>query len=459
MHTRSSSLCLVAALAGVLTLSVGCGPAPATYGSPVGEPADNTAELERLVEAVEFVSEDGLPGESYTMLAPDAAWSWLGGPRAISIEGEHRRTYVGFATSAGDVTLAQFDHDSEEVVTTVVKEELQPDDHASPAILARPDDRLMVFYCGHRGRWMIYRTSSGAEDINSWGDERGASGHTSAFAGYTYPNAALLEGEGGRRYVFWRGEGHRPMFAFAEPARPWGPAAVLIGGEGVKPYLRTASDGQSTIHIVLSDGHPGEEPTNSIRYLRLSGGEFRRADGTLVGTVEDLPLRLEDADLVYDGVASGVRSWLWDVAFDASGNPVIAYAAFPSEDDHRYRYARWSGEGWVDSEITAAGAWFPEVARGVRRFDPYQSGGMALDHTDPAVVYVSRPVGGVFEIERWTTPDGGGSWISEAVTSGSAHDNVRPVVPLGRVPDGPGLIWMNGDYMDYATYSTSLRMK
>jgi len=459
MNTRNSVLCLAAALAGVLILAGGCGPAPATDGSPVEEAVGTPAESEAVAEPIELVSEDGLPGESYGVLAPDAAWSWLGGPRAVSIEGEHRRTYVGFTTSSGDVTLTQFDHDSGEIVATVVKEQLQPDDHASPALLVRPDNRLMVFYCGHRGRWMIYRTSSGAEDISSWGAERGASGHTSAFAGYTYPNAAVLAGEGGRRYVFWRGDGHRPMFASAEPARPWGAAAVLMEGEGAKPYVRTASDGQSTIHLAFSDGHPGEEPANSIRYLRYSDGEFRRADGTLVGTVENLPLKLEDADLVYDAAASGVRSWLWDIAFDASGSPVIAYAAFPGEDDHRYRYARWSGAAWVDSEITAAGSWFPEVERQVRRFDPYQSGGIALDHTDPGTVYLSRPVGGVFEIERWTTPDGGESWVSEAVTSGSARDNVRPVVPLGHAPGGPELIWMNGTYVDYMSYSTSLRMK
>jgi len=446
-------LCLAAALASVLILTGGCGPAPATGGDPAEEPAGTP------IESVEFITEDGLPGESYGLLAPDAAWSWFGGPRAVFMEGEHRRTYVGFATSTGDVTLAQFDHGSRQTVTTIVKEQLQPDDHASPALLARPDNRLMVFYCGHRGRWMIYRTSAVAEDITSWGAERGASGHTSEFAGYTYPNAALLEGEGGRRYVFWRGEGHLPMFASAEPARSWDAATVLIESAGSKPFIKTASDGRSTIHLAFSDGHPGTEPANSIHYLRYSSGEFRRADGTLVGTVEDLPLKLEDADLVYDAAATGVRSWLWDIAFDSSGNPVIAYAAFPGEDDHRYRYARWNGTEWVDSEITPAGAWFLAAERQNRRFDPYQSGGLALDHTDPAVVYLSRPVNGVFEIERWTTTDGGGSWVSEAVTSGSASDNVRPVVPLDHALDGPGLIWMNGSYLDYTSYSTSLRMK
>jgi hypothetical protein len=175
--------------------------------------------------------------------------------------------------------------------------------------------------------------------------------------------------------------------------------------------------------------------------------------------MEDLPLAFEEVDLVYDAADAGARAWLWDLAFDSSGNPVIAYATFPTEEDHRYRYARWDGTAWIDTELTPAGSWFPTGGERRRYFDPYCSGGIALDHSDPSVVYLSRPVGGVFEIERWTTPDGGRSWSSEAVTSGSASNNVRPLVPLGRAAGGPGLIWMNGPYTDYKRHSTSLRMK
>ncbi|MFH1689213.1 MAG: BNR-4 repeat-containing protein [Candidatus Eisenbacteria bacterium] len=310
------------------------------------------------------------------------------------------------------MALAHFDHDSGEIVSAVVKEQPQQDDHASPAVLVRPDHRLMVFYSGHRGRWMIYRLSANAEDITSWGTEHAASGHTSDYAGYTYPNAAFLTGEDDRRNVFWRGADYLPMFAFSETGMSWSEPAVLV-----------------------------------------------RADGSPVGKMEDLPLTFGDADLVYDAAGAGATAWLWDVAFDASGNPVVAYTAFPHVDDHRYRYARWDGVAWVDTEIAPGGARFPTVEKGRRHFDPYYSGGVALDHTDPSIAYLSRPVSGVFEIERWTTPDGGYSWTSEAVTSGSVHDNVRPLVPIGHAPGGPGLIWMNGSYVDFTTYSTSLRMK
>ncbi len=449
----SSRIVVLSLTAAFLVLLSACGPAP----DPSVEVA---AELVDAPDSsVELLTEDGLPGESYAVLASDGAWSWFGDPRAVFHEGEYRRTYAGFVTSIGDIALVQFDHDSREVSSVVVAEQLQQDDRASPAVLVRPDHRLMVFYSGHRGRWMIYRISVNAEDVTSWGKPHAASGYTSEFSGYTYPNAALLAGEEGRRYVFWQGAESLPMFVSSETGLSWSEAAVLIHGDGEKPYAKMASDGGSTIHFAFTNGHPGDEPANSIYYVCYRNGVFRRADGSSVGTMEELPLGFEDADLVYDAAGAGARAWLWDVAFDPSGNPVIAYAVFPSEEDHRYRYAAWDGAAWVDTEIAPAGGWFPTGPEGRRHFTPYYSGGMALDHSDPSVVYLSRPVHGVFEIERWATPDRGHGWTSEAVTSGSVSDNVRPLVPLGHAPDGPGLIWMNGPYVDPTNYSTALRMK
>lgn len=444
---------MIAVLSGTLGLLGACGPAPETGGEVVEEIAQVPDSR------VELVIEDGLPGESYAVLATDGAWCWFGDPRAVFYRGEHRRTFVGFVTSTGDVTLAHYDHDSKEVASAVVAEHLQEDDHASPAVLVRPDGRLIVFYSGHRGRWMIYRTCTNPEDIASWGKPHAASGHTSEVSGYTYPNAALLAGERDKRYVFWRGTDFLPMFSVTETGLSWSEPVALIRGDGERPYVKVASDGVATIHFAFTNDHPGSEPANSIYYVSYRDSTFRRADGSILGTMEDLPLAFEEMDLVYDAAHAGARAWLWDLAFDSSGNPVIAYVTFPAEEDHRYRYARWDGTAWVDTELTPAGSWFPTGGERHRYFEPYYSGGIALDHSDPSVVYLSRPIGGVFEIERWTTPDGGRSWSSEAVTSGSASNNVRPLVPLGRSVDGPGLLWMNGPYTDYKHYSTSLRMK
>ena len=73
-------------------------------------------------------------------------------------------------------------------------------------------------------------------------------------------------------------------------------------------------------------------------------------------------------------------------------------------------------------------------------------------------MYLSRQINGIFEIEKWVTSDGGANWSSEAITSGSKKNNVRPVVPRNHKPTGIELIWMHGDYVFYTKYDTALKL-
>lgn len=399
------------------------------------------------------------PGGDYPPLTGDGAWSWIADPRAVYYEGEHRRTYVGWVNAQGDIRVASYDHDTGAVTTQTVRKELQRDDHANPALLVRPDGRLVVFYSGHPGRWMIYRVSLWLEDVSGWGDEAAAAPFTSDTRGHTYPAPVRLSRDGGLTYLFWRGPGYDVVFSKSEDGGTWSDAVALFDNGDDRPYAKLAVDGDGAIHLALTDGNPAEVPSNSVYYIRLIGDDLTLADGTLLTDTEDLPLRPSDCEVVYDSVGEGVSAWIWDIAVDADGRPVIVYATFPEEDDHRYRYARWDGRAWSDHEITPAGGWFPTVRRGSQRFSTHYSGGLALDHDDPSVVYLSRDVGGTFEIEKWVTSDGGNSWTSRAITANSAKNNVRPFVPRGGARDGPEVIWMHGDYVDWRNYGTSLRMK
>ena len=89
-------------------------------------------------------------------------------------------------------------------------------------------------------------------------------------------------------------------------------------------------------------------------------------------------------------------------------------------------YARWTGSEWVVHELTAAGGSISDDGK-----EPFYSGGLTLDHEDPSTVYLSRPVDGNYEIETWTTADGGATWTSKPVTAQSGVKNVRPVSPRG----------------------------
>ncbi len=405
------------------------------------------------------------PAEDYPQLASDGAWCWFGDPRGLRFRGIHDRIYAGWVDSNGSIVVSSLDLETGERAEHAVHPAFNRDDHANPSLLVLPDGRLVVFYTSHGSDVsdaMFYRISRQPEEISAWAERQEVGSNTEGPRGYTYPNPVRLSGEGGRIYLFWRGGNFKPSFSFTDDLVTWTPARTLIQSDEettVRPYMKIASDGRDLIHFAFTDGHPRNEPQNSIYYLRYGDGDFTRADGSSVGTMEDLPLVHERADLVYDGRSQGLRSWIWDVAADADGNPVIVYTRLPEESDHRYHYARWNGEEWLDVEITRAGGWFPRTPEDATEPEPHYSGGIVLDHDNPTVVYLSRPVEGVFEIERWQTEDGGESWDSRPITAGSMNDNVRPFVIRGHGNSSPTVLWTeNRYYRHYLEFDSSIRM-
>jgi hypothetical protein len=269
--------------------------------------------------------------------------------------------------------------------------------------------------------------------------------------GYTYSNPFQLTGEQGKIYLCWRGANFEPTLATStDGGLTWSVARTVINNPHQRPYVKYASDGAAKIHLAFTDGHPAEFSNNSIHYASYQDGAYYRADGSLITTSTSLPFAPGQADLVYDAAAGGARAWVWDVATDPAGHPVIVYATFPTTLTHFYRYARWSGTAWLNYTITAAGGYIDGPS------EPYYSGGIELDHANPSIVYLSRQVNGIHQIEKWTTPDGGASWTAVPLTSGSSKKNVRPVVPWGSTSSAMNVIWMYGDYQYFTSFNMAL---
>jgi hypothetical protein len=359
------------------------------------------------------------------------AWCWFADPRAVTTAGV---TFAGWIDGAGDVRVTKLE--GELVTTSLLHTGLGVDDHNNPALLLRSDGRLQVFYSAHGGPQMYFRTS---EDGIRWDAERRLGTNTAGNRGYTYPNPVQLAGENGRVHLFWRGGDWNPAVSTSPDGLAWAPAATLIRAPRQRPYVKVASDGQETIHLAFTDGHPRETAT-SLFYARYTAGAWYRADGRRIAAP---PFTPADADRVYDVTRHHDHAWVHDVAFDADGHPRIVYAVFRSATDHRYRHARWTGSAWEDRQLTPAGGFFDEDGA-----ETQYSGGIVFDHADPDVIYLSRVIGGQWEIERWRGP----AWTHGAVTSGSTEKNVRPFVARG---GGPPL-WMRGAYLNYRRYRTAV---
>jgi len=375
------------------------------------------------------------------------AWCWFGDPRGVH---HNNRTYLGWIDREGDVKVASYDHTSRVRTTTVLRWGLEIDDHDNPSLHVLPGGRLIVFYSRHAGSRMYYRISARAEDVTSWGTEKTIPTNTPGPRGYTYPNPIQLSGEDNRLWLFWRGGNYQPSFArSSDNGRTWSSAQTLIRYPDHRPYIKFTSNKTDKIHFAFTQGHPRNINTN-IYYGYYRRGAFYRANGRRIESMSDLPLSPSQADTVYD---TRSKSWVHDVAFDSSGRPIIVFAAFASESDHRYRYARWTGSAWKWYGITRAGGSISED-----RGEPHYSGGITLDHENPSVVYLSRESNGMHEVETWRTPDGGASWRKSAVTSGSSTKNVRPISPRGLLAfdDDMSVVWMRGRYESFVAYRTDI---
>jgi hypothetical protein len=373
------------------------------------------------------------------------SWCWFADPRAVQLGSA---SFVAWIDWTGAIVVAKYQGAREAVHTTVVGYQAK-DDHSSPSILVEPDKRLTLFWSGHNGPALKFRTTVRPRDISTWGPLQQVHSDLPGGLGFTYPNPELLPAEHNRLYLFWRGPDWGQDYATRTAAGVWSPARPLIENRGQRPYVKVASSAGNTIGLAFTDGHP-RETTTSIYFAAYRAGWLRRAAGRRIVRMGQRPIAPREASLVYNGKAAHASGWVWDVAFDRHRRPVIVYATFPRRGGHKYFYARFNGRRWISHFLTFGG---PTISPGT--IERQYSGGLTLDHRRPSTVYLSRKVHGSFEIERWTTPDGGRRWHQETVVRTPGQNNVRPVVPRG----GPGpirLLWLHGDYISYTRYRTTI---
>jgi hypothetical protein len=398
----------------------------------------------------EAVVRQQIPAATHVATWTHGSWCWFGDPRAVHVVGRYDQTFVGWIDWQGRVTVGAYDA-SFGVIRSHAVGWLFHDDHGSPAIFVEPDKRLTVFYSGHNGSAMYYRTTLRPEDISAWGPVGTVPSHLAGNLGFTYPNPVLLPAESNKLYLFWRGSEWGVDYATRSVDGQWQPARHLIAAPGQRPYVKAASNGYDTIALAFTNGHPRERVT-SVYYTAYRAGWLRGASGRLIAPIDGPSISPQRADVVYNGQASGVSSWVWDLALDPSGRPVILYATFPSPRNHVYWYARWNGQRWVSHFLTYAG---PTISP--TTIEQQYSGGMALDHSNPAIVYLSRKVGAHFEIEKWVTSDGGYRWSHTTVVRQPGNDVLRPVVARGSDGGAMSLLWLRGHYGDYTNYRTSIQ--
>jgi hypothetical protein len=387
-------------------------------------------------------------------LTTDGAWTWFNDPRGLIDDG---KLYTGWINSGGFLSFAR--HDLASGVTATVPlyngQFFQDDDHDNPAILRNSATSFTAFYAPHGGasvRWqdVTINPTSGAmtagtvNTLGAW--SFGGS------SGWTYANPYRLSDDNGaaKTYLFARAPNFNPSYRVRNDATgAWGAAQPLVLNSGQRPYVKYHSNNVDRIGFAFTDGHP-RNVQNNIYYAYLQDGAYFRVDGTKIKDMSAGALTLAEmqgsAGTVYNhtGNPAGDDSWIWDVASDDQGRPVVAYATFLSDTVHEYHWSRWEDGQWHDRRLVRAG---PSIALSG---ETHYSAGIALDPTDPETVYLSYRNAGTWNLQQWKLNDDGESWATQLIANGfgPTDENVRPFVPQNRPADDEMVLWLRGHY-DY----------
>ncbi len=404
--------------------------------------------------------------EDYEQITTDGAWCWFSDPRAIYV---NDLIIGGYVDKEGSIWSFSYDPETQEKQQFKLFDKLDYDDHANPSFLKLDDNRIVSFFSGHGGTTntpIYYRVTERPGDITAWGPLQQVSPKIEGPMGYCYSNAAQLSAENNRIYLYFRGCNFKPNFITTNDLKTWSEPVTFVQDDStnfnVRPYMKATNNGKDKIFFAFTDNHPRNCPTNSIYYAVYKDGKYYKANGSVISDMEKGSVTPGQCDKVYDASIKMEKAWIWDIAYDDKENPVIVYARFSSVlPEHSYWYARWNGNTWENHLITKAGQWFQrnDYNKNNIEYECNYSGGVYLDHQNPDIVYLSRPINDIFEIERWETADNGQHWKTRAITEQSEKDNVRPFVIRDHKNDQPEVLWMyNYQYPNFRAYNSAIRI-
>ena len=427
------------------------------------------------------------------VLTDDGGWCWFESPRAI----QHKHWLLIGSVSSGHTNPTRHGsvellvHNTTTATTTPVTlhAQFELDDHDCPALYYRAVDRCyLATWAKHGTENTRYYRLSQPDDPLHW--QPLLTYVPSESTQITYSNLFYLPAER-LLYDFYRGlhASFKPSYSTsADEGATWQTGNVVIDVPlqfKHRPYVRYASNGVDTVHLIYSEAHP-RDYDNSLYHIYYRAGQLHRSDGTPIAALTAGLSSPDQGTLVYRGDSQHV-AWPTECLL-VGGRLVVAYsvqynsAGLPvgqGGDDIRYRYATLdlqTGQ-WADEHLAYAGC------RLYSNEDDY-SGLVAIEPTQPNLVYIStnaHPLTGDVLLsqadgqrhwELWAgrrqptaASGGGGVWEWQQLTVDSVRDNLRPIRPtlVGGGGEGGGgggevLVWLRGEYRTWIDYTQEIMM-
>ncbi|WP_168442176.1 glycoside hydrolase family 88 protein [Pontiella desulfatans] len=399
-------------------------------------------------------------------VADDGAWTWYNDERVVFHNGVF---YASYVKSDGKTALTAFGlekmpsaHARKEMVLSSRE---QKDDHNNAAFLPLKDGRLLACYGTHNMTKSFYQRKL---TLSQWKEAKASDEQSFEVVetkrGLSYQNLHRVEDENGRIYNFFRGNNFNPHFVFSDDeAESWSKPIQLIriGQGNDRPYIKYASNGRNRIDLLYTDGHPRICTQNNVYHMFYSDGAFRRSDGSVIRTLEELkadPMTPEEGTLVFDGSTPNGRGWVWDLEYDSKGQPFGAFISSPSGQmgtDMRYWTARFSDGRWTCEQIAFAGSnLYPK--------EQHYAGGIALHPENDQEIIIAAdvfPDSGkplpkrVYQLFKGSKTSRGWTW--EQLTHDPVNNHLRPVIVRGKEN---ALFWFAGEYRRYQEYDCEIMM-
>lgn len=386
-------------------------------------------------------------------LVADGTWSIHQRPRALR---HNDTTFIGSITSDAVINISEFDNQTGEIMTTDLDTMSIADDHSSPSIYIRDDDRLVVFWSDRSDNQdqMKWSISDNALDISSFGDIQTFT--TADNADYPQP----LPWDGGLRLYYRSGGSLSGSWYYRDSSdggESFGTEQRMTDFENDRIYVQAFKDG-AKIHFAMGDHRMSD---SGIYHWYLEGGDYYQTDGTLIQSADNALTSINDVTTVYDGSATGNNpAKQYDLIVE-NGTPHVAFTQHVEtgsgggDGDYRAMWGKWDGSQWLTSEITEMGGALPE--------QHYYEGGLSLDSQDPTTVYLStEQADRNYQIQEWSTADAGDTWTKVAdrslatATFTDPTKRGRPISPRNHQGD-LDCIWWAGEYNDFTAYLTQVR--
>ena len=414
-------------------------------------------------------------GNKGNVVTEEGAWCWFADPRALHYENATKTinsTYIGYIDVHGNIKATQHNFLTGETNEVLIRSWFQPDDHNNPAFLVLPDERIMIFYSRHTDEaCFYYRISQKRGDITSLGKEM----RIITANNVTYPSPFILSNDPSHIYLCWRGINWHPTIARLtlpddndKVFFDWEPKQI-VQSTGARPYAKYLSNGKDKIYMTYTTGHPENQNPNNVyfNYINIKDTDpnnitLTDVKGKLLCTINNGVHNVAATSsyassypyAVVDNAA--YRDWIWQVSRDATGSPVIAMVRINNDKtSHDYYYSKWTGSEWLKIFLVNGGGHFHQTPA----IENCYSGGMAIDDANPNVIYCSVPVGGtsgkLYEIVKYMVNTIDYSVTSEAVTSNSVKNNIRPYIIQNSGYSPLKLVWMHGDYFHWIVSARS----